>query len=289
MMKTPIYIATLLLALFILASSCKDDAPRSEYYFGTERYDSAALHIALMPNRDCLPVYYAKRTGLFDSLGVRVQIASYKSQMDCDKMLFGKKTDGGWADLKREVAARHIGSDYRCIIPCSQPWQLYVCGTLRVKDVKALKGRTVGIARRSAESEWLDLLLSAHKISADEIYRPQINDLLVRARMLTGNQIDAALLAWPYTSLAKASGHRLLATQPKAEGNGCFVMKPVGKLNAEQQKQYVLFLKGCNMAVDSIRLKGPQGYSVILQKDYGLPKEIADTVKVGKFGYWPVK
>ena len=45
------------------------------------------------------------------------------------------------------------------------------------------------------------------------------------------------------------------------------------------KRQLELLEKGRQMALDSIVKKGAAAYSPILQNDYGLPKEVADTVK----------
>ena len=97
--------------------------------------------------------------------------------------------------------------------------------------------------------------------------------------MLTGDQIDAAMLCWPYTSLAYFEGHKCIYAQRFASSKGCFVMKSKRMADAPKHQQWQLFEKGRRMALDSIRIKGPKAYSIILQKDYGLPKSVADTIK----------
>lgn len=273
------HIVVILSLLCLGLAACKDNAPQEVLNFGTERYDSAALHVALVPNRDCLPIYYAERTGLYDSLGLKLQIASYGSQMDCDTTLMGRIADGGWADRER---MRTYGNKMKDIEPMwdgTLQWSIYTCEQLRIRDLKALKGRTISIARNSAEKNYLLTVLNSAKINTDDVYFPQINNLKMRAQMLTGNQIDAAVLTWPYTALAAANGHRCLKSQRFADPNACFVMKRSHLKKAQRREQWKIFEKGRKMALDSIRIKGPKAYSLILQKDYGIPKEIADTLK----------
>ena len=100
--------------------------------------------------------------------------------------------------------------------------------------------------------------------------------------MLAGAQIDGAVLTWPYTSLAAARGCKLLFTGQQSVQRGAFVVK--GKLwnKPEFQAQMALVEKARHMALDSMRLKGPVSYSLILQKDYGLPREVADTLRLAR-------
>lgn len=276
MNKNFLLVVTILAIIF--ANSCSNKHPKEPLKFGVERYDSAALHIALVPNHDCLPIYYAKRMGIYDSLGLKLQIASYPSQMDCDTMLMGI-ADGGWADLTRIAYYGIKMPQTKVLWQGTQHWQLFTCGTLRIKSLKALVGRTIAIARSTDEELWFRTLIKQAKINNDDIFCPQINDLRLRALMLKGDQVDAALLTWPYTSLALANGHRCIAQQSGNTSCGAFIMNVEKSQNETKKKQWDLFEKGRKIALDSIRIKGAKAYSIILQKDYKIPQNHADTIK----------
>lgn len=269
----------LLFLLPLILLSCHKEKSTETFHFGTEPYDSTALHLALMPNRDCLPIYYAKRTGLFDSVGVKVQIASCRSQLDCDTTLLGRSADGGWADSERKIHYGRRADGWQAMWQSTDRWVLFACGSLRIREVKALAGRTVAYARHTAESAWLDQLVKQNKLNNEDIYRPQIHDLRLRAQMLTGDQVDAAILSWPYTSLASSEGNRPIATQSDKAVNGMFVMKQDRMKNKNTQAKWQLFEKARKMALDSLHVLGPSATSLILQKDYGLPQSVADTVR----------
>lgn len=267
------------LLLMILCASCGGDKHEtSPLRFGTELYDSSALHVALLTNRDCLPVYYAARRGIYDALGVKVQIASYRSQIELDTALLSRTADGGWCDARTIETYGERGQGFRTMWKEQTEWALAVNEAQRVKDVKNMKGRTVAVARGGAESDMLATLLAKGGLTSEDVYRPQIGDRLLRAEMLRAGQVDAALLPWPYTSYAVSGGARLIASKT-ADITASFVMKPSALKTAEQQRRWKLFEQGRRMAIDSLRLQGSKAYSLILQKDYGLPKEVADTVK----------
>lgn len=270
----------LLLSLWAyLLVSCQSDKPIETMNFGTERYDSTALHVALVLNRDCFPIYVAQRTGIYDSLGLNVQIATYASQMDCDTTLMGHIADGGWADKERMALYGSRMGGVEIMWEGTSRWQIFACGTLRVRSVKTLKERTVAIARSSSENHLLDVALKSVGLGEDAVYRPQINDLKLRADMLNSDQVDAAVVSWPYTASAYANGHFCIYSQRNADANGCFVMKKKSLKRADRRAQWKLLEKGRRMALDSIRIKGMSAYSLILQKDYHLAKEVADTIR----------
>lgn len=266
-------------SLFCLLACQKQETPAVPMNFGNERYDSTALHLALMPNRDCLPLYYAQRTGLFDSLGLKVQIASYRSQMDCDTALLSRTADGGWVDNER---LKHLGkpaTQWHTLLKDSGCWQLLVNSKQRIKQVKDLNGRTLAISRQSASTAVLAEALRTGSLKPEQVYRPQINDLKLRASMLAAGQVDGAVLPWPYTSMATAQGCRTLYTEKEGGERGCLVVKAQLAQSEAGKRQLELLEKGRKMALDSIAKKGAAAYSLILQNDYGLPKEVADTVK----------
>lgn len=277
-MKKHLLLSLFLLFIVTLFSSCKKEHKTQPINFGTEHYDSAALHVALVPNRDCLPIYYAKRTGIYDSLGLRLQIATYGSQMDCDTALMGVIADGGWCDKVRRSSYGKRMNHLVTMWEGTQRWEVYTSKSLRIRKASALSGHTIAIARESAENAYLQLFLKASKVINENVYFPQIHDLRLRTQMLTGNQIDAAVIAWPYTSLARSEGHRCIAAQRLPDHNGGFVRNERSP-SSKRKKQWALFEKGRLMALDSLRLKGPKAYSLILQKDYGIPREVADTLR----------
>lgn len=271
-----------LLTTLSLTLSCskKDGSAPQPLQFGSTRYDSTALHLALVPNRETLPIYYAARTGLYQRLGLNLQIASYKAQIDCDTALLNRYSDGGWADATRLKSYGRKAQELEMKRTYHEPWQLMVCGTLRIKDAKALKNRTIAVPRLSAEVGVLKQALSAAGLKLTDTYRPQVHSHLLRAQMLTNNQVDATVLTWPYSSLARSAGHRTIyrASDSQQTATGLVLKRHIGR-SGKGRKQWELLEKGRLMAIDSLRQKGPQAYSLILQHDYGLPAEVADTIK----------
>ena len=158
------------------------------------------------------------------------------------------------------------------------PLQIYSCQALRIRNIKNLQGRTIGTIRNSSEAQAIRQALQRAGIPIEDVYLPQINNQKLRAEMLTGNQIDAAVLSWPYTILAQSLNHQAIYTFKDSIPNICFVRNREHN-TARIQKQWDLFEQGRKMAMDSLRIYGNRAYTSILQKEYGLPQAIADTIK----------
>ena len=273
------HIAISALGLFMLTACQSDKEQEIPVNFGTEAFDSTALHIALIPHRESLPIYYAEQKGIFKRIGLNLQIASYKSQLECDTALLGNFADGGLIDRAR-LDSYHKQADRLSILwQKPYPIQIFTCHTLRIKHIKNLYGRTIGTTRSSAEDNVLNFLLDKYQIAPGDVYRPQINDMKLRAEMLDGNQIDAALLSWPYTVLARSSQHVPIYTYAESLSRICLVQNTEKCQSERVKKQWELFEKGRKIAADSLKILGNTAYSTILQQEYGIPKEIADTIK----------
>lgn len=266
----------LLLFIFI---GCNTKHPQeTPVSFGTEKFDSTALHIALTPNRASFPIFYAQQSGIYKKLGLHLQIASYPSQLDCDTALLGKFADGGMMDYQRlenyKERARHLHISWQTY----NPLQLFSSNGLRIRSVKNLQGHTVGIARQSTDETALNQALQTAQLTFDQVFCPLINNQKLRAEMLSGNQIDAAILAWPYNSFASALQHRLIYTYPDKDRSLCMVQNKNTKDKDRTKAQWKLFEKGRKMAIDSLKHMNRDITSLILQQEYGLPKEVADTI-----------
>lgn len=259
-------------------------------------YDTAAVHLALMPTADCLPFFYAQETGIYRQLGLRLQLHTYTSQLDCDTALLGGYMDGGYADLQRLEEGRGQKKHLTPLTEGTDAWTLFVGGTLRVRDVSKLSGRIVAISRESTEKTFCEKLIANAKLKPDAVYLTQINDVKLRAHMMTNRQIDAAMLRWPFTSLALASGNKMLASQPSTARNSALVKSSSCKRVHLNETSLSLLKKGYAMAMDSMRIyhKVANGntrqsqtdkVAAVLQKIYGLDASVADTIKLreGRF------
>lgn len=136
----------------------------------------------------------------------------YTSQMDADTALLSPWALAGTTSRARFAHYQSIGkaSHLEVLCPIEEQWALMVCGRLRARKVKDLKGLTVAIARQDASDVLLTSILRDAHLEASAVYRPQINDLSVRMQMMQNGQVDAAMLPQPYAQRAREAGHRII-------------------------------------------------------------------------------
>lgn len=242
-----------------------------------QREDSAALKVAVVPTLDCLPIYVAADTRLFDTLGVDIRPKVFRAQMDCDEAFRAGKVEGMVSDLVRTERLRRQGLPMRYVTGTGIYWQLITNGMSRLKKLDQLGDKIVAMTRFSATDYLSATFLDGVKTSA-QVYRVQINDVQIRYRMLLNKEVDAVWLAEPLATAARRHGHPAIAdSRDKLLSLGVVAFGEKATADTSRQKQLKAFVKAYNMACDSINRYGLKHYSGVLQKYYSVDaKTIAD-------------
>lgn len=248
--------------------------------------DSLALNIICVPTLECLPFYYAKESGLCDSLHLSLGIYTETSQFDVDSIMRRTKSiDGAVFDTYRLAyyKKRNQTLPIRESINLYGTWRLVVAEQLRIREIEKLKKRTVATARFATSSLLLEQSLSGKKdLKYADFYHAQINDFGIRTNMLDENQIDAALLPEPYASLAMSRGHRSVWTKKLVSTLVLAFRLPVFK-DERKAKQVEKLRQVYNEAVLQLNLHGTHAADSALIKSYKLPKEVIDTLRLPEY------
>lgn len=230
--------------------------------------DTLTLRLALVPDDDCLPFYYAVRAGLYDSLGLKVEAETYFSQFDADTALLGH-ADAGYTDSCRLALYQREGHKLATLLPTRGRWALVSSGSLRIRKISALGKRMVAASRHSASEALCRTMAAEARLPYDTLYHPQINDLRLRTDMLDGTQVETAMLPQPFASLALSRGHRSLWRRESR----------LGRIAARRRgPEAELLVRGYRQAVDSLRKHGKAAVRDILTDTYGLDATTIDTL-----------
>ncbi len=202
-----------LINILMLASCTKQGAMLSNE--ASRGDDSLKFCIAVMPVMDCLPFYYAKRSGMLDSLGFDIRLLSYPSMMDADTALLHGHAQLAYTALPRiqEMTQRH-GLHFTPAIQCWGTYHLMLKPKSKIKKAKQLNEKLVAVARNNTADWWSDSVLLHADMPQDAIFRPQFNDVALRTSMLIQGLVDAALLPQPYATTARLAGCRQLSVTP---------------------------------------------------------------------------
>ena len=259
-----------------MLASCSQRQEATQFEADSTGIDTTVLCIAVMPAMNCLPVYYAERSGLADSLGLEMQLLRYQAQMDIDTAIINGYADIAFTDLIRSAKLNKRGVTLTPFASCDEALSLISLKTKRVKQVNQMKEQMIAVSRHSATDYWTDRLLDSTRTSYDDIYRPQVNDVKLRADMLRLGLIDAAMMGEPYATWMTMLGHkRLFQSKGKQPQLYAWANHSATKL---QQKA---FLEVLNEATE--RLSQPSEATLlrdILKQEYLLPPELVDSIEL---------
>ena len=258
-----------------MLASCSQRQEATQFQADSTGIDTTVLCVAVMPAMSCLPVYYAEKTGLADSLGLEMQLLRYQAQMDIDTAIINGYADIAFTDLIR-CARLSKQVDLAPIASCDEPLSLISLKTKRVKQVNQMKEQMIAVSRLSATDYWCDRVLDSTRTSYDDIYRPQINDVWLRAEMLRQGLIDAAIMGEPFATWMTMLGHkRLFESRGKQPQLYAWAASTATK---QQQKAFLNVLKEA-----TTRLSKPSEATLlrdILKQEYQLPPALVDTLEL---------
>jgi len=241
--------------------------------------DSAALKIAVMPTLDCLPLFVARHYELYDTILGGVRLKCFNAQMDCDTAFERGRVEGVMTDLVRAARMEHKGLDLRFVATTNAYWQLISNRNARIRQLKQMDDKMVAMTRYSVTDMLADKAIDSAKLDKDHVFKVQINDVYVRLQMLQNNIMDVLCLTEPHATVARVmKNHVLLDTRALGWKMGAMVFREKEMRRKERAKQLAQFIKAYDQACDSINKYGVKHYRSVIEKNYGLKKEMIDSL-----------
>lgn len=264
------YLVFMILSLFLF--SCGKSYEEQKRLSRAEKArlakeDSLALKVGTLPTLDCLPLFVAYDHHFFEKYGEDVRVKPYQSQIDCDDALLKGKIEGNVTDVVRAQRMRHRGTALRYVSSTNAYWQLFGNRLSRIHEVKQLQDKMVGMARYSVTDMLTSMAVDSAKLKSEYVFRIQINDPVIRLRMLVNNELDAMFFTEPQATAARIQKHPVLMDSRKKDlWMGAIVFKEKAIADKRRQKQLTAFIKAYNEACDSINQRGMTFYGDIIKK-----------------------
>ena len=254
-----------LLAMTGCGSSTEDEKEQARLRKAEAfRNDSLAFKVATLPTLDCMPIYVAQELGLFESQGVDVKVMHFNAQMDCDQALLNNQVECAVSDVMRAERMRTKNSRVSYVTSTGAYWQLIANRKARIKEIRQLGDKMVAMTRFSATDYLLNVALDSVN-PGNPVFRIQVNDVVVRLKMLQTNAMDAMMLTEPQATAARRAGHPVLLDS-RDKGMRLGVIVTTVKANDDyRQKQLRAFVKAYDMACDSLNAHGLTHYCDLIK------------------------
>lgn len=257
----------LILAVLMLVSCGKSDkelqAERQAQKLAEREAYQKAYKIAVMPTIDCLPAYLLKDSLLYDSAKVDIRLCRFNAQMDCDTAMIGGSVQAAFSDLVRTERLKHRNKVLmHYLTDTNLNWQLIADKGSKLKKLSSLSDKIIAMTRYSGTDLLTDMVVKKAKPKY-QVFRVQINDVLVRLAMLQNHEIDAYWFAEPQVTKALSADNNSLFNSKDA-GVHLGVVAIMDKVR--RQDEEAVFADAYNKAVELINKNGVKYYSALIQK-----------------------
>lgn len=244
-----------------------------------QRADSAALKIAVMPTLDCLPLFVADSHGMFEREGLDVRLRHYQAQMDADTAMQRGHVEAMVTDLVRAERMQRQGLALHYATATELSWQLVTTASARIKRLEQLDDKMIAMTRYSATALLADHAVDSAKLSAERVFKIQVNDVGVRLNMLENSILDALLLPEPQATQARLLNSAVLMdTRRMDQHYGVIAFSEKAMKSTDRQQQLKTFLKVYDMACDSINEQGFGAFADLIMEQCGVKAQTVDSL-----------
>ena len=278
----------LILAVLTFVSCGKSDkelqAERQAQKLAEREAYQKAYKIAVMPTMDCLPAYLLKDSLLYDTAKVDIRLCRFNAQMDCDTAMIGGSVQAAFSDLVRTERLKHRNKVLmHYLTDTNLNWQLIADKDSKLKQLSDLSDKIVAMTRFSGTDLLTDMAVKKAKPKY-QVFRVQVNDVLVRLAMLQNHEIDAYWFAEPQITKALAADNNSLFNSEDA-GVHLGVVAIMDKVR--RQDEEAAFAEAYDKAVEQINKNGVKYYSALIQKYMKVDESVVRTlpdIKYTKIG-----
>jgi len=182
------------------------------FLFATPHASEARIIIGLSSvNIAFLPVYVAQEKGFFKDEGLDVQFVMFNSGSTNLQSLMGGDIQMMGSAFVETLGGRAAGYDIKNFwgICNLMPFELY--SAAKFTSIKEAKGKRFAISRFGSLTDFLTrATLQHHGIDPKEVTILQIGSTPARFAALSAGAVDASVVWFPVTEIAKAQGYRKL-------------------------------------------------------------------------------
>lgn len=270
-MKNAISLLCFVVLLFL---SCQ---PTTKKQAIVKYTDLKPIKLGAMSSMDYLPFVIAEKLGIYDSLGLEVNIIKFFSANDRDAAFQSGNIDGTVIDYTGAALQQANGIPLSIVMKNDGYFHLITGKDRNILALEELKGKNIAVSRNTVIEYSTDQVLAKAGVATDEINKPEINKIPLRLEMLQNGQIDASIFPDPFATIAMQNGHHSLIT---TQDLGISVTGTIFTRKAlqEKRKEIEVLIIGYNYAVDYIRETPQSQWAHILTQDAGVPEALTGKV-----------
>lgn len=215
--------------LLCLVSSCRE-AEENSSPEDLAKSDSLALHVAVFPTLETLPLYYAERSGMMQEADADIRLLHYDSMTDADTAITRGHAQATFTDEARLLTLeQEKGMLATPIASVPATLALFSHKEGKINRIEQLKEKLIGMERHSHSDYWSDEILKGTDLTQLDIFHVQIGSTSLRYNMMMNQLIDAAFLPEPYASLCDTALAYTLWKQPEDANHWTVIAVPTSQ------------------------------------------------------------
>lgn len=267
------------LLIFILSvlflSACTNGKKSTATIPGQESFQT--LNLGVMPTLDGLPFFIARQQGIYDSLGVDVNLVRFNSSNDRDASLQSGQIDGAVTDYPSAAVLQAHHTNLGIVMKNNGYFCFIVSRQSGINNQNQLKNKNIAVSRNTVVEYATDLLLEKAGIAMTEVNKPEIGQIPLRLQMLQYGQIDASFLPDPLASIAMNNGNKSLISTQELGINftGTAFSRKALKEKSEEIK---LLITGYNLAVEYMQTHSQKEWKQLLTNEFGVPEALTGLI-----------
>lgn len=223
-----IVILMMMSVMFLTACSSKDETPQT-------------LKVGVMPAVDSLPIIVADKMGIFEELGLDIDLQIYTNAMDRQSALQAGELDGAMTDVIALVNNVQNGFDIKVTTSTDGVFPILHHG-----DYTSKSTLSAGMMEVSVTNYLSDEFLKDYTFEKE-----YITDLPARLEMVGNGTLDLAVIPEPMASMGALGGLEKTIVEMKDEYSP-EIMVFNSKAIENKERELKLFHEGYNLALAKI-------------------------------------
>ena len=228
----------------------------------------------MMSTLEGLPFVIAQKQGIYDSLGLKLNILRFNSANERDAAFQSGKIEGMITDYPSAAIIYAHHSNIKFVIRNEGYFCFIVSKESHIKQISQLTSTNIAVSRNTIIEYATDQLLKKNGIKV--VNKPEIGQIPLRLQMLQYGQIEASFLPDPFASIAMYKGHKsLISTQELGiNSTGTAFNK---KALIERSSEIKCLIEGYNLGIEYLQTHSQKDYAPALI-EMGVPENLTGLI-----------
>jgi len=270
-------VSVLLFVVLLFTGCASQDETSSSEASGSEK---PVIRLGAMTSTDVIPFVLINKNGLDKTF--QLEIEMFTSAKDRDAAFQAGELDGVLTDLIGVTMYQNAKFDVKITGSTDGDFILVAGKNTGIKDVKQLKGKSIGISENSLIDYSLDVILESNKLSGEDIVKEIVPRMPDRYEMLNNEQLDFGLLPEPFSTLAIQNGAINLGS---ANDYGLYpAVSAFSQTALDEKKEAIQDLyKAYDKAVEYMNQTEVKEYEDTVIEEVGYPEDMKGEIELQEF------